>query len=95
MVITRIKPAKQVRLPGQKSEILIPIEGELNLVTHIDFDVNGRQFGAYLIQITERKYRLVFGFHCDGIHPNLPWQRIDPIYDRLSSGFKDCRSSRG
>ena len=89
MVITRIKPAKQVRLPGQKSEILIPIEGELNLVTHIDFDVNGRQFGAYLIQITERKYRLVFGFHCDGIHPNLPWQRIDPIYDRLSSGFKD------
>ena len=88
-MFARPKPVKQVCRPGEKPELLFPIEGELDLVTHIDFDCNGRQFGAYLLQITDRKYRLVFGFQCDGIHPNLPWERIDPIYNRLSAGFKD------
>jgi hypothetical protein len=32
---------------------------------------------------------LVFGFECDGIHPNLPWETVDPICNRLKSGFKD------
>jgi hypothetical protein len=88
-MLKRPKPVKQVCRPGEKPEVLFPIEGELDLVTHIDFECNGRQFGAYLLRISERKYRLVFGFQCDGIHPNLPWERIDPIYDRLSAGFKD------
>jgi TraM recognition site of TraD and TraG len=88
-MLKRPKPVKQVCRPGEKPEVLFPIEGELDLVTHVDFNVNGRQFGAYLLRITEQKYRLVFGFQCDGIHPNLPWERIDPIYDRLSAGFKD------
>jgi TraM recognition site of TraD and TraG len=85
----RPKPVKVVCLPGDKPEILIPIEGELDLVTHIDFKVNGRAFGAYLLKIAERKYRLVFGFDCDGIHPNLAWETVDPICNRLKSGFKD------
>ena len=85
----RPKPVKQVCLPGEKPELLFPIESELDLVTHVDFEVNGRQFGAYLLQITERKYRLVFGFDCYGIHPNLPHEQIDPVYNRLSAGFKD------
>ena len=88
-MLKRPKPVKQVCRPGEKPEVLFPLEGELDLVTHVDFECNGRQFGAYLLQITERKYRLVFGFQCDGIHPNLPWERIDPIYNRLSAGFKD------
>jgi TraM recognition site of TraD and TraG len=88
-MLKRPKPVKQVCRPGEKPELLFPIEAELDLVTHVDFNCDGRQFGGYLLRITERKYRLVFGFQCDGIHPNLPWERIDPIYDRLSAGFKD------
>lgn len=85
----RHKPVKKICRPGDKPELLFPIESEMDLVTHVDFDVNGRQFGAYLLKITERKYRLVFGFNCYGIHPNLPDEQIDPICDRVAAGFKD------
>jgi hypothetical protein len=85
----RPKPVKQVCRPGDKPELLVPIESELDLVTHIDFNIDGRHFGAYVLQISEHKYRLVFGFHCNGIHPNLPWERIDPICNRVATGFKD------
>lgn len=85
----RLKPVKHALLPGEKPEILIPIEGELSLVTHVDFGCDGRRFGAYLLRMGETKYRLVFGFDTQGIHPNLPHEQVKPIYDRLSGGFKD------
>jgi TraM recognition site of TraD and TraG len=87
--MARPKTAKESCLPGQSKSVLIPFEGELDLVTHIEFNINGRQWGAYLLRIGERKYRLVFGFECDGIHPNLPPARVDAIYNQLTSGFKD------
>jgi hypothetical protein len=34
------------------------------------------------------KYRLTFGFDCDGIHPNLPDAQLESIYDLTSNGFK-------
>ena len=83
-----LKPARAVLLPGGKPELLIPIEGELQLVTHIDFNCDGQQFGAYLLRVGKTKWRLVFGFDVAGIHPNLPYQQIKPIYNRICAGFK-------
>jgi TraM recognition site of TraD and TraG len=84
-----LKPVRQVCRPGEKAELLFPMEAELDLVTHVDFNINGRHFGAYVLRISEQKYRLVFGFETSGIHPNLPWGRVDSICDRVSNGFKD------
>jgi hypothetical protein len=83
-----LKPVRAVLIPGGKPELLIPIEGELQLVTHIDFNGDGQQFGAYLLRVGKTKWRLVFGFDVAGIHPNLPYQQIKPIYNRICAGFK-------
>jgi hypothetical protein len=57
----RPKPVKHVCLPGEKPELLFPIEGELDLTTHVDFQVNGRQFGIVMestrIYLTNRSIR--------------------------------------
>jgi hypothetical protein len=76
-------------LPGGKFEKVVPIENEFDLICHIQFEAEGRKFGAYLLSWAETKYRAVFGFDCDGIHPNLPDAQLDSTFYGTSNGFKD------
>jgi hypothetical protein len=80
---------KLVLLPGEKPTTVTPVEGELYLTSHVEFSLNGRSFGAYLCQLKPGVYRLVFGFDCGGIHPNLTDAQVLPLYDSLTAGFKD------
>jgi hypothetical protein len=76
-------------VPGEKEVTVTPVEGELFLTSHVSFNLNGRTFGAYLCSLKPGVYRLVFGFDCTGIHPNLSDEQVLPIYDKLVAGFKD------
>jgi hypothetical protein len=83
------RPRKENLLPGKGKESVVALEVQFNLICHVQFTAQGRDFGAYLLRLGEDKYRLVFGFDCDGIHPNLPDLQVESIYDLTSNGFKD------
>ena len=85
----KVLPRKDRLLPGGKPEKVVPIENEFDLICHIQFEAEGRKFGAYLLSWAETKYRAVFGFDCDGIHPNLPDAQLDSTFYGTSNGFKD------
>ena len=81
------RPRKERLLPGKPKEATVALEAQFDLVCHVQFAADGRNFGAYLLRLGE-KYRLTFGFDCDGIHPNLPDAQLESIYDLTSNGFK-------
>jgi hypothetical protein len=85
----KVKARKDELIPGKGQERVVPLEDAFNLVCHVQFAADGREFGAYLLRWKETKYRLVFGFDCDGIHPNLPDIQVESIYNQISNGFKD------
>jgi hypothetical protein len=85
----KLPTRKDRLLPGMKAEKVVPIENEFDLICHIEFNADGRKFGGYLLKWGDNKYRTIFGFDCDGIHPNLPNVQINSIYDAASDGFKD------
>ncbi len=87
--VKKVKPRKDELVPGRGKEQVVPLEDAFNLVCHVQFAAEGREFGAYLLRWKENKYRLVFGFDCDGIHPNLPDVQMESVYDQISNGFKD------
>jgi hypothetical protein len=88
-IAPKTRPRKDELVPGQGKERVAPLEIEFSLVCHVQFTAEGREFGAYLLRQPGDKYRLVFGFDCDGIHPNLPDVQVESIYNQLSNGFKD------
>ncbi|PSB56149.1 hypothetical protein [Chamaesiphon polymorphus] len=87
--IGRIPSIKGATVPGGAAETLDAIENEFNLETHIEFNAEGRNFGAYLLRLGKSRYRLTFGFDCDGIHPNLPDAQMEAIYQGMTQGFKE------
>ncbi|NJR31828.1 MAG: hypothetical protein HC778_01790 [Chamaesiphon sp. CSU_1_12] len=88
-VALKKRPRKERLLPGKSKEATVALEAQFNLICHVQFAAEGRDFGAYLMRKGENKYRLVFGFDCDGIHPNLPDAQVESIYDLTSNGFRD------
>ncbi len=52
----KVLPRKDRLLPGGKPEKVVPIENEFDLICHIQFEAEGRKFGAYLLDLSENLY---------------------------------------
>jgi hypothetical protein len=66
-----------------------PIEDEFALISLVKFDLLGEQIGGCLLKKGENNYKIQFGFACQGIHPTLRSEQIDPVFDSLEAGLKD------
>ena len=70
--VKKVKPRKDELVPGRGKEQVVPLEDAFNLVCHVQFAAEGREFGAYLLRWKENKYRLDLS---------------ENLYTRLSIGF--------
>jgi hypothetical protein len=50
------RPRKERLLPGKPKEATVALEAQFDLVCHVQFAADGRNFGAYLLRLGE-KYR--------------------------------------
>jgi hypothetical protein len=81
------EPRKKVRLKADDKAVSIsPFEEEMDLDCFVEFRLRGRNFGAALLNVG-RQYKLVFGFECDGIHPEYPEEQMQAIQDKLTAGM--------
>ena len=80
---------KKVKNGEQQSVRLTPIEDASDLVSMLKFGFFGANIGGYLLQKGQNAFKIIFGFECQGVHPTLRSEEIDPVFDALEVGLKD------
>jgi len=82
-------PKKTVKNGQNAKEVLTPFERDLNFISFIKFNVEGREIGAYLTQKKEGTYKVTFAFDCSGINPTVTTTLLEDIFTRIEGGLKD------
>ncbi|MEM9908613.1 MAG: hypothetical protein AAF921_26745 [Cyanobacteria bacterium P01_D01_bin.44] len=87
---TKVK-AKRVKTPsakGSKTAVVTAFEKALHLETLAKISVKGREASCFLLA-KGKKFQLVFGFECNGIHDNPKEHQLEAIATAVESGLKD------
>lgn len=72
-------------------KLLKLVEDSFNLQFPMQFELRGRQAGAFVLGKGKNldSLKFVFGFECKGIHSNLKPEQQDAVFDALENGLKD------
>ena len=85
----RKKQGKKTVDNGVHKVRLSPLEDAFNLISMVNFNLQGSSIGAYILRKGTSNYQIVFGFECKGIHSTLRNKEIEPVFDAIESGLKD------
>lgn len=84
-------PTKRKTTKPPKIGVLF--EKELHLVAILQFSLDDRAVGAYLLKRGKNSYRVVFVWNCEGIHPTLSLVENGAILEQLEGGLKNLPSN--
>ena len=84
-------PKSKVVEIGKEKVRLAALEEAIELRSMLQINLQGRSIGAYILHDGKDNNNFVikFGFECTGVHHTLRSEQISPIFDALTSGFKD------
>lgn len=84
---TKKLPNKKIKVNG-KSVTADPIENGFAITETLKYEYGGANIGGLLLK-QNKEYKIVFGFHCEGITNVIAKSQIDNLFDPLEDGLKD------
>ncbi len=74
---------------GVEKHRVTPVEDAFNLNSIVSISLFNRTVGAYLLKKGKNSFKIKFGFNCQGIHPVMRNELVEPTFELLDAGLKD------
>jgi hypothetical protein len=68
------------------------LEEDMHLATILHYKIAGRNIGAALLKTGKSntpRYKILFPFEINGVHPDLRPEEIESVFNSLASGFRE------
>ncbi len=73
---------------GVEKKRVSPLEDAFRLASLLEISLLDKSAGAYLLK-KGKNIQVKFGFECQGIHPTMRSELVEPTFEQLEAGLKD------